>query len=185
MERSPKRIWRTPLSSPPDLRPPSGEGVFKQGCPRAGTLAFSPVSVIFLRFHLRLFSDAYYHEGHDPRLPCPRGRPDRKGLMFREDGQRAPRPPVPAPLSLLPPAPDGAARPALPGLSADAALAGGGLRPAHGEFFGVCVSPWPTGARCGRPSTATNSPAAGAMPAPSASSWPSASGTSWTDGSTA
>ena len=24
MERSPKRIWRTPLSSPPDLRPPPG-----------------------------------------------------------------------------------------------------------------------------------------------------------------
>lgn len=62
--------------------------------------------------------------------------------MFREDGQRAPRPPVPAPLSLLPPAPDGAARPALPGLSADAALAGGGLRPAHGGIFrGVRLSP--------------------------------------------
>mgnify|MGYP000140437948 CR=1 FL=1 len=164
MERS-KRIWRTPLSSPPDLRSPPGR-VFlrsKGARPRGGHPCFFPGLCHFSPLSLASFSDAYYHEGMIPRLPCPPRQAGPERLMFREDGQRAPRPPVPAPLSLLPPAPDGAARPALPGLSADAALAGGDSARRTGEFFGVCVSPLAYRGRCGSRPPATNSPAAGAM----------------------
>ena len=90
--------------------------------------------------------------------------------MFREDGQRAPRPPVPAPLSLLPPAPDGAARPALPGLSADAALAGGGPPPGRGGVLGG----WPPRPRAGGgggPPPPPTLPGPGASAPPSARSW--------------